>query len=207
MNKKLLNIFLLFILSTNISAQELGVIGNVWKIKERNLIEVMKERLSQKFNNQTEEEIQKELQQQVEEKALRPDPVVGIIKAKETRIRYFDPSFTLTKDISDNNGVVFARKGQVINPFDITNFTQTLIFIDADDMEQINWVRSFQPKTLRSKVILVNGNIRDTEILLDKQIFFDQMGELTERFDIRKVPTIIEQANGEKKLKITEVGL
>lgn len=207
MNKKLLNIFLLLIISTNVSAKELGVIGNVWKIKERNLIEVMKERLSQKFNNQTEEEIQKELQQQVEEKALRPDPVVGIIKAKETRVRYFDPSFILTKDISDNNGVVFARKGQVINPFDITNFTQTLIFIDADDMEQINWVKNFQPKTLRSKIILVNGNIRDTEILLDKQIFFDQMGELTERFDIRKVPTIIEQANEEKKLKITEVGL
>lgn len=207
MNRKLLSIFLILIISTNVSAKELGVIGNVWKIKERNLIEVMKERLSQKFNNQTEEEIKKELQQQVEEKALRPDPVMGIIKAKETRIRYFDPSFTLTKDISDNNGVVFARKGQVINPFDITNFTQTLIFIDADDMEQVNWVRNFQPKTLRSKIILVNGNVRDTEILLDKQIFFDQMGELTERFDIRKVPTIIEQENGEKKLKITEVGL
>ena len=207
MNRKLLSIFLMLIISTNVSAKELGVIGNVWKIKERNLIEVMKERLSQKFNNQTEDEIKKELQQQVEEKALRPDPVMGIIKAKETIIRYFDPSFTLTKDISDNNGVVFARKGQVINPFDITNFTQTLIFIDADDMEQVNWVRNFQPKTLRSKIILVNGNVRDTEILLDKQIFFDQMGELTERFDIRKVPTIIEQENGEKKLKITEVGL
>lgn len=198
---------LLFSIATCPLAKELGAVGNVWKIKERNLISVMKERLAKKFENKSEEEIQQELMDRIERRALRPDPVVGITKAKKTEIRYFDPSITIHRDIADHNGVVFAKAGQVYNPFDISGFTQTLIFVDGDDPEQLAWVKQFKPKTLRSKIILVNGSIKDTETSLNQRVFFDQTGEITERFGITKVPSIIEDAPEQKKLKITEVGL
>lgn len=198
----------LMIMFTSFSdAKELGAVGSVWKIKERNLITVMQERLAKKFNDQTEEQIREELQRRTEERSLRPAPVEGISRASETQIHYFDPSFTLTKDMADDKGVIFARKGQVFNPFELSGFTQTLIFIDGDDPEQVDWVKNFTPKTLRSKIILVNGNIRDTEENVNSRIYFDQLGELCQRFGIRRVPAIIEDAGDNKNLKITEIGL
>lgn len=207
MNRNLVIGLVIFSFSCSPLAKELGAIGNVWKIKERNLITVMQERLAKKFENKSEEEIQEELMKRIEERALRPDPVVGITKATKTEIRYFDPSITIHRDIADHNGVVFAKAGQVYNPFDISGFTQTLIFIDGDDPEQLAWVKKFRPKTLRSKIILVNGNIKDTENSLNQRVFFDQIGEITGRFGITKVPSIIEDAPEQRKLKITEVGL
>ncbi|PHM59558.1 type-F conjugative transfer system protein TraW [Xenorhabdus ishibashii] len=207
MNKKIIVVTFFLTFSCSALAKELGAVGNVWKIKERNLTTVMQERLAKKFENKSEEEIQDELRKRVEERAIRPDRVEGITKATKTVIKYFDPSFTVTKDLTDHNGVVFARKGQIFNPFDMSGFTQTLIFIDGDDIEQLNWVNNFKPKTLRSKIILVNGNIKDTETQLKKKVYFDQLGELTKRFNIQYVPSIIESAPDEKKLKITEIGL
>ena len=207
MNKNVVIAAILFSFSCSTVTKELGAVGNIWKIKERNLITVMKERLAKKFENKSDEEIQEELMKRVEERALRPDPVVGITKARKTEVRYFDPSITIHRDIADHNGVVFAKAGQIYNPFDISGFTQTLIFIDGDDLEQLAWVKSFKPKTLRSKIILVNGSIKDTENTLNQRVFFDQIGEITERFGITKVPSIIEDAPEQKKLKITEVGL
>ncbi|EGT3611244.1 type-F conjugative transfer system protein TraW [Morganella morganii] len=207
MNRTLIITLFILLFPSGITAKELGSAGNVWKIKERNLITVMKERLAQKFNGQTDEQIQEELRRRTEERSLRPAPVAGITRATETAVHYFDPSFTLTKDIADDKGVVFARKGEVFNPFDISGFTQTLVFIDGDDPEQITWVKQFKPKTIRSKIILVNGNIKDTEELLDTRIYFDQLGELTGRFGIKRVPAVIEDAGDNKNLRITEVGL
>ncbi|HIE4507662.1 type-F conjugative transfer system protein TraW [Proteus mirabilis] len=207
MNKKLIIATVILAFSCSPLAKELGAVGSIWKIKERNLIAVIQERLAKKFENKSEEEIQDEIRERIEQRALRPDPVQGVTKATKTEVRYFDPSFTVTKDLADQNGVVFARKGQVYNPFDISGFTQTLIFIDGDDIQQLNWVKSFKPSTIRSKIILINGNIKDTEKYLKQKVFFDQLGEISARFDIERVPSIIEAAPQEKKLKITEVGL
>lgn len=207
MNKKFIIATVILTFSCSPLAKELGAVGSIWKIKERSLITVMQERLAKKFENKSEEEIQNEIRERIEQRALRPDPVQGVIKATKTEIRYFDPSFTVTKDLADQNGIIFVRKGQVYNPFDISGFTQTLIFIDGDDVQQLNWVKSFKPSTMRSKIILINGNIKDTEKYLSQKVYFDQLGELSARFDIERVPSIIEAAPQEKKLKITEVGL
>jgi conjugal transfer pilus assembly protein TraW len=53
--------------------------------------------------------------------------------------------------ITDMQGNVIARKGDTVNPLDKVPFSQVLYFIDGDDKEQVNWIRSKSPgkQTLR----------------------------------------------------------
>ncbi|MDP1051211.1 conjugal transfer protein TraW, partial [Klebsiella quasipneumoniae] len=78
-------------------------------------------------------------------------------------MKLFDPAFEVTRDLADQNGTVFARKGQRISPFDVIPvFNETLYFIDGDDKEQLAWMQQQKPQTPIHKVILINGNIKDT---------------------------------------------
>ncbi len=75
--------------------------------------------------------------QRVIENSQRPAPVEGIKRAEKYEQRWFDPSIRLTEDLKDNEGRVFARKGDVVNPLKTVPFVQTLYFINGDDADQL----------------------------------------------------------------------
>lgn len=189
-------------------AANLGTFGDIWDIREHNFLTVITERLTEHLQGKSEEQLQEEQRQRVTESAMRPMPVEGVQRGRETRIRQFDPAYTVTRDLADQNGTVFAHAGQRVSPFDVIPvFNQALYFIDGDDADQITWMKKQVSSTAERKIILVNGNIRDSAELLDSRIYFDQNGALTTRFDIRQVPAIVEQEPGKPLLRITEVGL
>lgn len=199
---------LLAALSQQAGAASLGTWGDTWDIRENNLIAVLKNNLQQHFAGRSQADIEQELRKKVEEQALRPPPVTGITTGRDTRTRLFDPSFTVQRDIADHNGVVFAHKGQKVNPFDVIPvFDETLYFIDADDARQIAWMKQQRPQTTTHRVILVNGNVRDGALALGSRVYFDQTGSITQKFGITQVPAEVRQAPGQKLFQITEAGL
>lgn len=185
------------------NAKNLGTIGDVWVIQEQSLLSVINEQLNEQFGGKSEEEIKQEVQKRITENILRPTANY-LNRASSDSERLFDPSFTLEKDITDHKGQVFARKGQIISPFDAAPFNRTLIFIDADDEQQIKWLRTFKPETNISKIILIKGNIRDAAEQLDREVYFDQHGSLIARFELKAVPSVIDEAKGQKMLRIRE---
>lgn len=187
-------------------AKNLGTVGTVWQIQEKNLLVLIEERLQEQFGGKSEAEIQAEVQRRVEENALRPEPT-ELVRATENIERTFDPSITVERDIADHKGTVFARKGQKVNPFDLMDFNQTLIFINADDNEQVKWAKNFKAETVIRKIVLIKGNVREAGNLLNEVIYFDQKGSLINRFGITKVPTVIDQMPNQKLLRIREVAL
>lgn len=92
--------------------------------------------------------------------SLRPPAVPGIGRTEKYGSRLFDPSVRLAADIRDNEGRVFARQGEVMNPLQYVPFNQTLYFINGDDPAQVAWMKRQTPPTLESKIILVQGSIR-----------------------------------------------
>lgn len=187
-------------------AKNLGTVGDIWPIQEENLLTVIDARLQAQFGGKSDAEIQAEVQKRVEENSLRPEPI-ELVRATENVERSFDPSITVEKDIADHKGHVFVRKGQKVNPFDLMNFNQTLIFINADDSEQVQWAKNFRAETAIRKIILIKGNVREAGELLNEIIYFDQKGVLIKRFGISKVPSIIDQMPNQKLLRIREVAL
>lgn len=198
----------LFIIPVTAFSASLGTYGDVWGIAETDFLSVVQQKLSDYMKENGEEKLQEEMKARVMEHAMRPAPVEGLRRGKETHVRTFDPAFEVTRDLADQNGTVFARKGQRVSPFDVIPvFSETLYFIDGDDKAQLAWMQVQKPQTPVSKVILVNGNIKDTADVLQSRIYFDQGGTLIQKFGIHQVPAIIEQEPGKPMLRITEVGL
>lgn len=206
MNKWLPCIGMLMSFSAVSLATEIGTFGDVWAIAEQNLLTVIEEQVESAFLG-NEEKIQQEWRERVTKNAERPEPVQGLTKAVKNTTRTFDPSFTVTKDIRDHNGIIFARKGQKINPFDITPFNETLYFIDGDDEKQLAWVAAQKPTTAINKIILVNGNIKTTADALNQRIYFDQGGVLVNRFGIEKLPSVVDEMPNHSLLRVTEVAV
>lgn len=104
--------------------------------------------------------------------------------------------------IRDNEGRVFARQGEVMNPLQYVPFNQTLYFINGDDPAQVAWMKRQTPPTLESKIILVQGSIPEMQKALDSRIYFDQNGVLCQRLGIDQVPARVSAVPGDRFLKV-----
>lgn len=185
-------------------AKELGVIGKVYPIKEKDMLEVIQERLQEKKASGELDRINDELLKQARHKTMRPPPVEGITKTTEPSTHYYDPTMVLKKDIFDAENHLIYAKGTTINPLDIKGLTRNILFFDGDDKEQVSWAKKLTGYYEgRVKLILVKGPISDLMKQLNMQLFFDQKGVLVKRFRIEHVPAIVSQEN--RLLRIDEV--
>jgi conjugal transfer pilus assembly protein TraW len=200
---KLINYFSLFILMVSaLSAKDLGCHGEVFKIKEESLLEVIKARLLKMQENGTLETYQKQLTEHAKKKVLHPDPVKGITKTTTPRVFYYDPTITLPHDLKDHEGRVFARRGDKANPLQITPLTKLMLFIDGEDEAQVKWALS---QSITSKIIMVKGSPLNLEETHGRRFYFDQLGLLTKKLGITQVPAKISQEG--TLLKIHELNI
>ncbi|AFC69982.1 conjugal transfer protein [Rickettsia amblyommatis] len=188
--------------STNKNSKLLdyGVRGHVFLIIAESLLEVIMKRLQIAKDNGILEKMQEEFKEKVSKKISRPTMVAGVIKARKSKSRILDLSFTQKTDIKDLNNNVIVKSGTKINPLDTINWGEDLIFIDGDDQDQINWAKS-----KIGRLILVKGSPIELTKKLNKQVFFDQGGILSTHFKIKAVPATIKQEG--KLLKVSEINI
>lgn len=195
-------LFAVCLVSPLTRAADLGTWGDLWPIQEQDMLSLITQRLEALEKSGRWGQEMEAFKERVKTNSQRPAPVEGIKKADKYEQRGFDPSIKLTEDLKDQNGVLFARKGQVLNPLKTVPFMQTLYFIDGDDPDQVAWMKRQVPETLISKIILVKGSIPDTSSALDSRIYFDQNGVLSQRFGLTSVPARITPAPSGERLNI-----
>ena len=195
-----------FLLTAN--AQDLGVFGETFEIAEEDLLQHMMNKL-QKINQTGELKIaQKQIQEKIRQNIEKPKAVQGITDTEKEREFKFDPTITVTQDLSDHNGKVFARAGEQFNPLDQVKMSP-MLFIDGENEKQITWAlkKISEKKIFRhdfAKIVLVKGSPFDLQEKLNRQIYFDQQGLLTKKLGIEHVPAIVFQQPWEKVLTIRE---
>ena len=190
------------LLSPLTQAADLGTWGDLWPVREQDMLELITQRLRGLQQSGQWDKTMGEFKQRVIENSQRPAPVEGLHRAEKYAQRWFDPSIRLTEDLKDNEGRVFAHQGELINPLKTVPFMQTLYFINGDDPDQIAWMKRQVPETLMSKIILVRGSVPDTSSALDSRIYFDQNGVLSKRFGLTRVPARITPAPSGERLNI-----
>ena len=195
-------LFAVCLVSPLTRAADLGTWGDLWPIQEQDMLSLITQRLEALEKSGRWGQEMEAFKERVKTNSQRPAPVEGIKEADKYEQRWFDPSIKLTEDLKDQNGVLFARKGQVLNPLKTVPFMQTLYFIDGDDPDQVAWMKRQVPETLISKIILVKGSIPDTSAALDSRIYFDQNGVLSQRFGLTSVPARITPAPSGERLNI-----
>lgn len=181
------------IASCNATAKDLGVIGNTYPVIERDLIEVIHERIQQKTESGELDALHQGMTDRSKEYARRP-PGVALPRAQEYRAIEVNPLYTLEKDITDADGKILFKAGTKVNPLEVKPLTKTLCFIDGEDPEQVTWLETYCGKDARNKLILVNGDYLAVTEQTGMRLYFDQRGYLVERFGIKAVPAVIRQS-------------
>lgn len=216
-----------FVLALKVKAVDLGTYGVSYEIKEEDL----EKHIVKQLKNLGEDKLKKH-QEFIKDKIVanikRPNPVKGIVKASEYKRRLYDPSFILQENIYDHRNQLLYPTGTIINPLEKKAFDEIWILIDGDDLAQVNFAKTYKELQAKSdkytenkedkrenvqnengekvkKIILIKGKpgIQDDKTFF----FFDQMGEISRKLNITKVPSVIRQAPSKPQILIEEIAL
>jgi conjugal transfer pilus assembly protein TraW len=170
------------------------VIGPTYSIGEEPADKAILRVLREKQASGELKQLQKEAVARSMASAKNPKPVAGITSAKERRLVAIDASVTYPDDIKDPMGNVIVKAGTKVNPLEIMPLTRVLVFFDGKDTEQVEAVgRLLTQPGSRVRPILVSGSWLDLSKRWKQQVYFDQMGHLTQRFGVTAVPAIVRQ--------------
>ena len=128
---------------------DLGIMGPVAEIQERDLIEEMQDRASK---------IDWEGRKRAAlARAWENQPVEPLEKAREARLRTVNPEFEVTRDITapdpqkPGKTLVIARKGERRNPLEIRKFPHVILVTDPTDKAEDGFIRSNLADKLRER--------------------------------------------------------
>lgn len=201
--KQLPLIILPLLLCATVYAKDLGRLGATFEIGEVDMLSWIETRLRRFDETGKLAQMQDEFTEQVKRSVNTPTPV-EIGRTSKPDVFYVDPSLTLAKDIVlPQSGVVIAKAGQRINPFDTTTWPQgvdlpqfeyqkTLVFFDGRDHQQLEWAKGFK-SDLPIKWILTGGSPNDVATVLNTRLYFAQQGDMTRRMHIKAVPSVVRQ--------------
>ena len=192
----------LTLITSKANAKDYGVQGYTFEIKEEGFLAMIYRKLKSLDMQQEQKKMQDIARKRVEE----PKAVVVIKRTEKAQSFTFDPTYTLEEDALLPDGRLLYKAGTTVNPFDHMHLEKKLIFIDGRDIEQVEWFkeqREIEQIKEEDKLILVAGRPFDLEKELNRDVYFDQQGSLTQKFKIEQVPAIVEQE--EKLLRIREI--
>lgn len=188
--------------ATPVFSKDLGTIGQSYEIIEPNLLEVIYARLHELEAQGEFGRWQEEMEQTTRNYVNRPTPVLGLLKAETPNQFEVDLSITLSRDLMDHTGRVFAKAGTVINPLHFSHYNQRIIVFDGDDPEQVEFAIA-QGDEVNSLLVLVSGEPLTLMREHQRRFYFDQQGQIVERFQLSRVPSVIER--GVDRMIVTEV--
>ena len=192
--------------SADARAMDLGVIGPTYEISEPHLLQMIEQRLREKERSGELGRLEAEARKRGIATVKNPPPVTGLRPTDTMRTFYFDPSFTLDRNIFGPQGELLFAAGTRKNPLEVVSLSRHLLFFDARDPRQVG--RARQLITLyqgRVKPILVGGSYLDLMQSWHVPVYYDQQGLLTRRLGITQVPALVSQEGS--RLRIDEMRL
>lgn len=187
-------------------AIDLGSIGPVYPIQEPHLLDFIAKRLQEKEGSGELKKLEEQARARGIDAVRHPAPVAGIKPTETARTFYYDPTFSLDRNVLDDKGNLLFAAGTRKNPLEIVALSKHLLFFDGRDKRQVMRAReliSFYSG--RVKPILVGGSYLDLMKSWGTRVYYDQQGVLTRRFGIKQVPAIVSQEG--MRLRIDELVL
>ena len=135
-------------------------------------------------------------------KHYRPADLRPLPPAKADRSFLVDMTYTLDMDIPDGKGGVLYPKGYSFNPLEYIPLAITLVVLDGNSLDQLNWfIRSAYADDLRTRLIVTDGNYYDLIEKFDRPVFY-LPAEMTSRLKLSAVPSVVQQQG--KKMLVRE---
>lgn len=172
---------------------DFGVKGPVRDILERDLIEVMKERVAAID--------WEEKKRRAKENFWKKQTYLPLPEAVVDSQRFVDPTIAITRDITGADGTVIVKAGAKINPLEMKSFDQALVVFDPLSEGQLNTVKilSNQLKSKYNRITYIatrfdqtdgQGSYKKITDALDAPVF-KLTPEVKSRFDLKSVPVTV----------------
>jgi len=180
--------------NNKVQAQDLGVIGPNYEIKEVDFLSWIKDRLKMLQREGRFSQWEKRFEKNVMHHIDRPARGENITRAPSTHVFKYDPTIVIPYDIYGAHGEVLYRMGTKLNPLTRVSLRKPLIFFNSDDKEEVIWAIN-QDKNLNGedKLILVQGSLFEQMKQWKRKIYFDQAGTLIHKLGIKHLPAIVTQ--------------
>ena len=181
--------FTAFALSTSVFARTLGTFGNTYPIAERDGLDEIREKAkkvewSKYFSARN-------FSRQIagHERSFE----FTLPKAKADSNRLIDITYTLPFDIYDASGNVLYPKGFSFNPLEYMPMPYSIVVIDGSDKSQLRWFKASQYGSKVAAMVLTTGGETAKLIGELKRPVYVADRRIAQRFQLRAVPSIIEQ--------------
>ena len=197
MNKAMIG--LIVFLALPIRAEDLGTKNKTVPIG-RDGREQMKDQIRAKEKNGELKKFWENYREKTISSIKNPAPL-GIATDTKFRAEVRELKFYLPQDYKDNNGVVIAKRGTVIEPLKIQPLVTGLIFIDGRDIRQVEYAIK-AGRTERLKIVLTAGSPYDLRV---KYKDYDWNGTKTIPFYFDQRKMIINQLSQLYKINISSV--
>ncbi len=185
--RKILLVWLL--LSGSVMAKNLGIYGPTYKIAEMDAFDwIVNQRLPELERNGEIDKMNAKLREKSQDRIENPK---GIRLPKATKNSHKTQSlvYTLPRDVKDAANRVLFKKGTTVRPEDVLpDSNKTLLFIDGEDLAQVNFALLELKKNNFLKIVLVNGYPLELMRKCGVNIYFDQHQKLIDRFEINALP-------------------
>ncbi len=192
--------------AAGVRAMDLGVIGPTYAISEPHLLQMIEQRLRDKERSGELGRLEAEARERGVATVKNPPPITGLRAAEAARTFYFDPSFSLDRNILGPQGELLFAAGTRKNPLEVVSLSRHLLFFDARDPRQISRARQLIALYQgRVKPILVGGSYLDLMQSWRLPVYYDQQGLLTRRLGITQVPALVSQEG--LRLRIDELAV
>lgn len=188
------------------AAVSLGVIGPTYPISEPHFLEQLLARLREKEQSGELARAQREALDRATASVMNPRPVEGLRTVRFPRTFYVDPTFTLDRNITDQQGRVLFPTGTRKNPLEVVSLSRRLLFFDGRDKAQQALARDLIARNRgRIKPILVAGSYIELMRGWKVPLYYDQQGTLVRRLGITSVPAVVSQEG--LRLRVDEVAV
>ena len=192
--------------AAGVRAMDLGVIGPTYEISEPHLLQMIEQRLRAKERSGELGRLEAEARKRGIATVKNPPPVTGLRPTDTVRTFYFDPSFTLDRNLLGPQGELLFAAGTRKNPLEVVSLSRHLLFFDARDPRQVGRARQLIALYQgRVKPILVGGSYLDLMQSWHVPVYYDQQGLLIRRLGITQVPALVSQEG--LRLRIDELAV
>ena len=192
--------------AAGVRAMDLGIIGPTYEISEPHLLQMIEQRLREKERSGELGRLEAEARKRGIATVKNPPPVTGLRPTDTVRTFYFDPSFTLDRNLLGPQGELLFAAGTRKNPLEVVSLSRHLLFFDARDPRQVGRARQLIALYQgRVKPILVGGSYLNLMQSWHLPVYYDQQGLLTRRLGITQVPALVSQDG--LRLRIDELAV
>lgn len=187
-------------------ATDYGKIGPTYPVRESDMLAWIEQRVAAKVASGEVLRHQQQQAKKIRHKLHNPEPLRSVTRASKSRTVYYDPTFVVEENVTDDSGRILVLAGTTINPLERVGLSRPLVFFDARDKNQVAFAKRYlDGRAGLAKPILVGGSYFELMKQWQTPVYFDQQSALIRKLGIRHVPAIVVQDG--KRLRIDEIAL